>query len=355
MFVSATKGPEPSWRVEVRSEASSDWDEFVLAQDDATVYHLSGWSHAIKEVFGHKTYFVEARDANSTLVGILPLVWQRSLIGSFTVSLPCFNYGGALCNNDAALRRTLMNCARDLATSLGCSYLEVRDQVPHEEDWITRTDKVSMVMALPDSAEALGRALGSKIRSQIRRADRENCGVRCGSKELLSEFYDVFSRNMRDLGTPVYPRRFFAALLDRFPELCRIVIIYRGRQPAAAAFLVTWRANTEIPWAACRSDAKPLGFNMKLYWEVLCESIANGSTTFDFGRSTVSSGTYRFKQQWGAKAKQLYWHCWGRTFQEALARSEQGRMTRLAIAAWKRLPLSVANVLGPVVSPGLPW
>lgn len=355
MGVQTTGNCRDPWRVEVRAEPGADWDEFVLAQNEASVYHLCGWSLAIKDVFGHKTYFLEVRRDSGGLVGIMPLVWQRSLLGSFAVSLPCFNYGGALCVNDIEVRHALMGCARELAKSLGCSYLEVRDQVPYPGDWTTRTDKVSMVLSLPGSRESLAKALGSKLRSQVRRAERENCSARSGSKDLLNDFYDVFSRNMRDLGTPVYPRRFFDALIDRFPDLCRIVVVYRGEQPAAGAFLVNWRSKTEIPWAACRSDAKPLGFNMRLYWEVLCEAISCGSTQFDFGRSTMGSGTYRFKQQWGAEAKQLYWHRWGCAPKDAAVGTEQSRMMRLAVASWRRLPLRVANLLGPIVSPGLPW
>jgi serine/alanine adding enzyme len=351
--VSAINGEDP-WRIEAQSDPSSDWDDFVIAQDDASVYHLSGWFHAIKDVLGHKTYFLEARNAAGELVGIMPLVWQRSLIGSFAVSVPCFSYGGALCGTDSALRQALMEYAKELAKFLGCSYLELRDQVPHEGGWTTRTDKVSMVLSLPDSSKALGEALGSKLRSQIRRADRENPSVRSGGGELLNDFYDVFARNMRDVGTPVYPRRFFSALLNRFPDQCRIVAVYRGEQAAAAGFLVTWRRRTEVPWAGCRSDAKPLGFNMKLYWELLSDSIAAGSTAFDFGRSTLHSGTYRFKQQWGAQPVQLYWHRWARRPQKGRG-GEHGPGMRMAIAIWQRLPLRVANTLGPLVSPGLPW
>jgi predicted N-acyltransferase len=161
---------------------------------------------------------------------------------------------------------------------------------------------------------------------------------------------------MRDLGTPTYPRRFFEAILRRFPDQCLILCLYRSNQPAASGFMTFNRGKAEIPWASCREDAKPLGFNMKLYWEVLSAAIARGSSSFDFGRSTVDSGPYRFKKQWGASPIQLYWHRWESGGNAPSDGSpSDGRLRRLAGMAWKKLPLAVANFAGPLISPSLPW
>jgi hypothetical protein len=114
----------------------------------------------------------------------------------------------------------------------------------------------------------------------------------------------------------------------------------------------------EIPWAACRADDKPFGFNMRLYWEVLRVVVERNCRQFDFGRSTVDSGTYRFKLQWGAKPVQLYWHRWERGAREPVAEApapSEGKLMHYATETWKRLPLAIANTLGPIVSPNLPW
>ena len=138
-------------------------------------------------------------------------------------------------------------------------------------NWQVRMDKVSLVLSsLPaDFARRLSKQLGSKLRSQVKRVERESPTVRIGGAELLGDFYGLFCRNLRDLGTPVYPRRFFAKILERFPGECLLVVVDRAGQLAAGAFLVIDAGRAEIPWAACREDAKPAGFNMKLYWEVL--------------------------------------------------------------------------------------
>lgn len=343
-------------QISVRESPGDDWDAFVAAHAAAPVYLQSGWSLLARDVFGHRVFFLEAR-ADGALAGVLPVVQQRGVLGNFATSVPFFSYGGALANrDDVAL--ALMERARGLAQELRCAYLELRDARAFGGDWSVRTDKASMVLELPETMDALSKKLGSKLRSQVKRADRESPTVRRGGIELLDAFYDVFARNMRDLGTPVYPVRFFRAILERFPAATELVVIDLKGAPAAAGFLVHDRGATEIPWACCRGDAKPLGANMKLYWEVLAASIARGSKQFDFGRSTIDSGPYKFKQQWGAQPRQLYWHRWERRPRaqpETAGEEGQGRLRRYAVAVWQRLPLPMANLIGTRISPGLPW
>ena len=131
-----------------------------------------------------------------------------------------------------------------------------------------------------------------------------------GGRELLDEFYAVFSRNMRDLGTPVYSQRWFAAILDAFPDRTRVFVVRHGGKPVAAAMLVGDRKHLEIPWASSLRDFNSIGVNMLLYWNVLEYACAQGYEVFDFGRSTMDSGTFKFKSQWGAQPQQLYWHYW---------------------------------------------
>jgi serine/alanine adding enzyme len=339
------------------AQPSADWDAFVRARPAANLYQLSGWALLARDVFGHAAYFVECRDSAGALAGVLPLVRQKSvLFGNSLTSIPFFNYGGALADTPE-VTQALMEHARSLAQSQGCRYLEFRDVGRQPGEWRVRTDKVTLVLDLPADFAALSKQLGAKLRSQAKRADRESPSVRVGGAELLNDFYSIFCRTMRDLGTPVYPRRFFAAILERFREECLLVVVDRAGQPAAAAFLVIANGRAEIPWAACRDDAKPAGFNMRLYWEVLRVVVERGCRQFDFGRSTADSGTYRFKLQWGAKPVQLHWHRWERgvTSNEPPQPAGEGRVMRYATAVWKRLPLGVANALGPIVSPTLPW
>jgi serine/alanine adding enzyme len=344
-------------RVTVREVPSEDWDPFVLHAPDASVYHLSGWTELTREVFGHRTLFVESRDRSGSLIGVLPVVRQRSwLLGNFATSVAFFNYGGALAAHPDVARQMMVS-ASGAAEKLACRFLEFRDTQSRPGDWTARTDKIALRLELAATFDDLAKRLGSKLRSQVKRAEREGIQCRTGTMALLDGFYAVFAENMRDLGTPVYPKRFFEAILKRYEQHCQLVVIdWRGR-PVAAGFLVFWRGRAEVPWASCRAEGKPLGMNMKLYWELLSLSVGRGCNVFDFGRSTAGAGTDRFKRQWGAQPVPLYWYRWerggGRT--ETTGGEERGKAMRLATSIWQRLPLRVANTLGPLVSGALPW
>jgi FemAB-related protein (PEP-CTERM system-associated) len=329
-----------------------EWDALVDAHPRGSLYHTWRWSEFAGHAFGFEIFRLIDRDEGGRLRGILPLVEQRSpLFGRRLVSLPFYNYGGPLGDTPAA-ELSLIAQATDLARVRRVRTLEIRDDVPRE-GLTAREDKVTVELELPDSSEALGKALGSKLRSQVRRADRESPEVAFGGLDLVDEFYPVFAATMRDLGTPVYPKRFFRELLSHLGADCTVVVVRLRGRPAGVALLTHYRQRTEIPWAASLHELRATSVNMRLYWECLVHAIGRGSRFFDFGRSTVDAGTYRFKLQWGGRPRQLHWIY---PLEPAGASSVgQGRIVQRAQAAWMRLPLPFANLVGPWISPGLPW
>jgi FemAB-related protein (PEP-CTERM system-associated) len=211
-----------------------------------------------------------------------------------------------------------------------------------------------MRLELPKQFELLWKEFPSKLRSQIRRAQKENMTVRFGGTECLDDFYAVFSRCMRDLGTPVYSKQFFRAICEYFPKQSRICLVSSNDRPLAAGFLYGFRSILEIPWAASDKRFSRLAPNMLLYSSVLEHACQEGFQFFDFGRSTPNSGTYRFKEQWGAEPHQLYWHYWMASGGEIPQLNPQNPKYELAIKIWQRLPLPVANWLGPHIVKYLP-
>lgn len=329
------------------------WDTFVDTCPSGSVYHRTVWRELINELFGHKSFYLYARSDDGAIIGVLPLIRLKSrLFGDFLVSVPYVNYGGAIATT-AAVEHALMRTACALAQTLGSSYVEFRDDRARP-DWLVRTDKVAMELALPDNAEALWSHLSSKVRAQIRRPAKEGATAMHGGKELLPQFYKVFARNMRDLGTPVYPRTLFELVLDTFPNNARILVIALGNKPIAAGLLLGFRSRLEIPWASSVRNFNHLGTNMLLYWEALKFAVESGYQVFDFGRSTLGSGTHRFKRQWGAKEKQLYWHYWLSPGTQVPGLTPHNPRYRMAIRVWQHLPLALANILGPRIVKNLP-
>ena len=330
------------------------WDRYVLNHAVASGYHLTGWRRVVEQAFGHHTFYFMAKDADGDVRGVLPLVLLSSrLFGSPLVSMPFFNYGGVLADTEEA-REALLLAAVNLARKLKASHIELRHQAPIQLEWPRKQHKVSMRLELPSDFETLWKRFPSKLRSQIRRAQKEEMRVVIGSREILSDFYQVFSRNMRDLGTPVYGRWVFDTILEAFPKEARICTVYWNNRPLASAFLYGFRKTLEIPWASSDRRFNHFAPNMLLYSAVLEFACQQGYRVFDFGRSTSGTGTERFKEQWGAKPLPLYWHYWVPNGGSLPDVNPQNPKYTAAIGIWKRLPLFLTRVLGPVIVKNIP-
>lgn len=341
--------------ISVASTPPGDWDGFVRAHPGHSPYHLARAVAIGRAAFGLETCFLTARAKGGALRGVLPLVEQSSpWFGRFLTSLPFFNYGGLLVDDPAAIV-ALVDAAADLSRRRGARHVELRHAAALQEPELpTRLDKVSMILGLPADEEQLSRRLGAKLRSQIRRAEREQPQVDWGGREHLGEFHRVFARGMRDLGTPVYPRSFFECFWDALGESSRVLIVRAAGETRAVALVVRHANRLEVPWAMATPEAKRASLNMRLYWEMLRYAVATGAREFDFGRSTRDSGTYRFKAQWGAAPQQLHWHyCLPAGAAPPVMNATNPKYS-LASALWRRLPLWCANALGPRLVRHLP-
>jgi serine/alanine adding enzyme len=334
--------------------ADSTWDEYVIRHPRATGYHLMAWRQVIQKVFGHRTFYLRAEDDEGNIRGVLPLVFLSSaLFGRFLVSLPFVNYGGLL-TDGYSFQVALLDKAIELAKNLGADHIELRHEELPGLGWPKKQHKVSMRLDLPRDFETLWKKFPAKLRSQVRRAEKEQMTFRVGRDDVLQDFYGVFSKNMRDLGTPIYSRLFFEDILRSFPSNSCIGIVYLNGKPVAAGFLYGFRDVLEIPWAASDRLYNRLAPNMLLYASILNYACRQRFQVFDFGRSTPGTGTYRFKQQWGARAVQLNWHYWLPKSGSLPNLSPTNTKFRWAILAWRKMPLLVAQHLGPSISRCIP-
>ncbi len=331
------------------------WDKFVLSNKDSSNYHQLVWKNVIEKTFGHKTYYLFVLDDNEEIRGILPLVHMKSLLfGNFLVSLPFFNYGGVLADNNEAMN-ALIQRAEELGKELGVEHIEFRHSFPLDSvDLKVKTHKVSMLLDLPDDPDTLWKSFKSKLRSQIRRPQKEGMEVKIGTLDQVDNFYEVFSINMRDLGTPVYPKNFFVNILNAFPNNAWIVTVFYDNLPVASGFIIGFKDVLEIPWASSIRKYNRFAPNMLLYWSILEFACKNGFKKFDFGRSSPNKGTYRFKKQWGAKPHQLYWYYWLRKGEELPSINPDNPKYKMAIDLWRKLPLSVTKILGPKIVKYIP-
>jgi serine/alanine adding enzyme len=344
------------------SVTPEEWDAYVASRPDATGYHQWCWRGLFERVFGHEAIYLVARRApagtapgeesvgrglsSARIVGVLPLVSFKSvLFGKFLVSLPFVNYGGILADDEAGAR-ALVDAAKVEATRLDASSVEFRHTRRMFAELPVKQHKVAMTLVLPGDAEVAWKGFDNKVRNQIRKAEKSGFEVLTGGAELIADFYAVFARNMRDLGTPVYSRRLFEEVASSIPE-SRVYSVRLNGAPVAASVTIGYRAAVENPWASSLREHRALNPNMFLYWAMLKDAIARGYGVFDFGRSTPNEGTYHFKKQWGAQESPFFWEYVMMPGATLPDRSPKSTKFAAAVATWQRLPLWLANAIGP--------
>ena len=324
---------------------ASEWDEFVRGQDGWTHFHLYGWRSVMEDALRHETVFLAARNEEGALAGVLPLVRVKSrLFGHFVVSMPFLNYGGPLGCADAV--RALASRAAEIADESDADLLELRSRWELPVDLPASHRNVTVVLDLqPGDPEATWSAFKGKLRSQIRRPMKEGVEVRFGPDQL-EPFYRVFAENMRDLGTPVLGRGVFEAMRDEFGDSVRFGCAWLGEVPIAAGCGFVWNGEFEMTWASSLRAHNRIASNMLLYWKFIETAAEQGLRIFNFGRCTPEGGTHRFKLQWGGRDETLWWYHRPSDEDAATPNPDEGALS-LGPKVWRKLPLPVANMVGP--------
>jgi len=335
-------------------EPDKNWDRFVEQHPSATVAHLQAWGPVARSAYGHEAVYLMAEDAGE-VTGLLPLVLMKSrLFGRRLVSMPFLDYGGILAEPGSEAEAELARAALDLARSRGIQSVGLRQLHSSGLPQPVTGDRVTMLMPLTSEA-AVWKALPSERRNRVRKGQKNGLTTIWGGAELLDDFYPVFAANMRDLGSPVHSRRFFTLMLAELGESARVLLVRdAGNRVVGAAVCLLFRDTIMVPWVSSLRDAFALCPNFTLYWEVIRFGCASGYRVLDFGRSFRNAGTFEFKRQWGAEPWPLPW-----IFIDVDAGApppvdrDAGRFAPL-VAAWKRLPLPLANVLGPWIRGQVP-
>ena len=322
------------------------WDDVVRASPESSFCHLSDWREIFSSVLGAECLYQVAVDDAGVWQGILPLVRVRSRIfGHYLVSVPFLNEGGPI--GSVAAQQRLVAAAVSEARRTKADLLELRTRHAAELDLPTSSRKVTVLLPLERDPQALFAKFPAKLRSQIRRPTKDGLVARFGADQM-APFYEVFARTMRDLGTPVLPRAFFERVARAFPELVRFGVVYRGAEPLAGGCGFLWREEFEITWAGALRSSRSSSANMLLYWALMEHVTASGARVFNFGRCTPDGGTHRFKKQWGGVDVALPWRQF--TSPETARHappSPDDRAFSWGPKLWRRLPLPLANLVGP--------
>jgi len=336
--------------IEVRLAADGDlarWDAFVAGCQEATFFHRAGWKEVIAQSFGHRTYYLLAERAGS-LVGVLPLAEIKSLLfGHSLVSLPFCVYGGVAATDPAAVP-LLHAAARELAERLGVAHLELKNRVVREPAWPRQELYVTFRKAILADEEANMLAIPRKQRAMVRKGIKQ--GLRSELDATVDRFFRLYADNMRRHGTPPQSRRYFETLQRVFGRDAEVLTVLDGKgEPVSSVFTFYFRDEVLPYYAGDHVDARELAANDFKYWELIRRGAERGCRLFDYGRSKRGTGAFDFKKNWGFEPEPLH-------YEYALLRGDKVPDTnplnpkyRAFIALWRRLPLPVANRLGPYI------
>ena len=326
------------------------WDAFVEACPEATFFHRADWKTVLERAFGHRTHYLYA-ELNGEIQGLLPLAQVKSLLfGNTLSSLPFCVYGGIIANNDEA-RAALREAACELAGQLKVDALEMRNTNASEQDWPTKQLYATFRKEIDADPDVNMKAIPRKQRAVVRK------GIKAG---LVSEvdsgwqrLYRIYSESVRNLGTPVFSANYFKILREVFAEDCGVLMITHQGQDIAGVMSFYFKDQVLPYYGGSVAQARALKGNDFMYWELMRRSGEQGVRIFDYGRSKEGTGPYSFKKNWGFTPEPL-------SYEYFLVKSKAmpdinplNPKYRFFVNSWKKLPLPVANFIGPMLSKSL--
>jgi len=329
-----------------------EWDAFVRTCEDGSPFHLTAWKRAVESAYGLRSHYLLARNGDA-LVGVLPLFEVRGLLGGRgLVSVPFAVYGGICATSDAA-RRALVDAARALASVRGCSYVELRHRRDQGLGLPTKSRYVTFSRAISKDEEENARAIPRKQRRMTREGRKHGLRTTLG-RQYVDTVYDIYAESVHRLGSPVFSRRLFHAVLDAFEKDAEVLAVWHGEQ-IVAGVLSLFYEDQVLPYYGADLRVKKLnGVADFMYWELMCHAAHAGYRVFDFGRSREGTGSYDFKRHWGFEPVPLPYQYILLNGARMPDLSPSNPRFRLATELWKRLPLGVTKAVGPVLTRYVP-
>lgn len=324
------------------------WDAFVFGLPEATFFHRFGWRKVIRQAYGHRTHFLLA-ERDGVIEGVLPLAEINSrLFGHALIASPFCVYGGIAAATPEA-RNLLDQHAQSLATELGVGHLEYRDRdAPAHADWPGSELYVTFRKELDPDVEKNMLAIPRKQRAMVRKGIKNGLAIELEAG--VEDFFAVYADNVLRHGTPAMPKRYFALLRETFTEDCEVMLVRAPDGQVVSGVMSFYFREEILPYYAGDAlAARSLAANDFKYWELMRRACERGIRVFDFGRSKIGTGPYDFKRNWGFEPQLLHYGYKLVKAERLPENNPNNPKYQLFIKAWQRLPLPVANFLGPYI------
>ncbi|WP_319548611.1 FemAB family XrtA/PEP-CTERM system-associated protein [Desulfogranum marinum] len=342
-------------KIEIHNgEFFDEWNSFVNDQSEARIENLYEWKNILRDSYNLKSFYIYSTGIEGNIEGILPLFQISSvLFGRHLVSMPFLDYGGIL-SVDKNVSQKLHEYAANIAKDTGSHDLIYRHSQKKISECSTYENKVSFLMELDRSESVLWQRIGSERRNRIKKANKLGLSVSYGKKSDLDVFYKIWSANMRDLGSPVHSKRFFNSILEYLPENSGIILVRDVNDTVIASGLyLKYKETVSLPWVSSRKKFFHLYPNILLYWHLMADHGKVGYRLFDFGRSSINSGTYHFKKRWKAKRFQLCWEIMSLNNKSTDFLNQDSESFAPMITCWKHTPVWITNIIGPYLRKNL--
>lgn len=329
---------------------SKKWDDFVNNHPEGTFFHLAGWQNVIHKTYQHKCWYFYAEEANGEISGVLPLVELKSkLFGHSLVSTPFCVYGGAIAATDET-KLALENKAIELAKKLNVDYLELRYKTPqNNENFLSKSAHSYFTYDLADSDEAILAGIKKKQRAVIRHSLKEPLETNFNAD--VSQVHQVYAESVRNLGTPVFPAKYFENLKQEFGDLCELMTVESNNSPVSAVMSFYYKNEVLPYYGGGLNEARQLKSNDLMYYALMCHAATNQQcNSFDFGRSKNDSGAFKYKKHWGMTPQPLYYQYYLVKATELPNLSPNNPKYKMFIKMWQKLPLWASRMLGPLLS-----
>ena len=323
------------------------WDAYVERVPEATFFHKADWQQVLQRAFGHQSHYLYA-EQNDEIVGVLPLAEVKSrLFGHSLISTPFCVYGGPVADSQEIIDG-LIDRACQLADELQVDYLELRNKKRLRDDWPSKELYYTFSKPISVDEDENLKGIPRKQRAVVRKS--LTLGLDANFDDNIEPFYDAYSTSVRNLGTPVFSKKYFKILKQVFQDQCNVLSIRKDGQMVTSVMSFYFRDQVLPYYGGGSTLARDLKGNDFMYWQLMCSANERGCRVFDFGRSKVGTGPYSFKKNWGFEPQLLHYEYYLVKAQDMPELNPTNPKYALMIQCWKKLPLKLSQWVGPLVS-----
>ena len=333
----------------LNTSAVERWNSYVENHGEASFFHRAEWKEVLEKSFGHRTFYLMA-ETDGVISGLLPLAQVKSILfGNALVSTPFCVYGGPV-SDSKEIEEALIERAKELAEALAVDYLELRTIKPLDNGFITKELYVTFRMSLAEDRDSIMSSIWRKQRTVIRKSFKQ--GLSHTFDESITDLYNVYAQSVRNLGTPVFSRKYFQTLKDVFGEKCEVLTVRNNDGVAVSSVLSFYDKGEVFPYYGGGTlEARGLKSNDYMYYELMCHAaMEKDCKKFDFGRSKINTGSYVYKKHWKIEPECLNYQYYLVKAKEMPNLSPSNPKYNLLISVWQKLPLKVSQFLGPFLS-----